>query len=258
MPSLKQTKKKKLKKKQRNYKMITLQSKKDIINYKKSTLTNGEWIVLHYSLGCHHCIEMKPIWNAFKKTKPKINILEIEANYFDMIDFPKPIFFVPTIHYLNAKAKIVKQFEGQVILNKLLSFVSTSKQKPKPKRKPKIKSRKRHTTKQKGSGNYKIIDKDIATIYHKNLLKNGKWILLIHSHYCPHCVHMMPEWNTFKQSKPNINILELESNDLSNIELPKQIQIQGYPTILFINNGNIVEFKGERTAKQFRQFIETL
>ena len=44
------------------------------------------------------------------KTKPKINILEIEANYFDMIDFPKPIFFVPTIHYLNAKAKIVTQW----------------------------------------------------------------------------------------------------------------------------------------------------
>ena len=50
---------------------------------------------------------------------------------------------------------------------------------------------------------------------------------------------MMSEWQKFKDSKPKVNILELESSDLNNIEAPTNID--GFPTIVFWNNKETTE-----------------
>ena len=101
---------------------------------------------------------------------------------------------------------------------------------------------------------FKIIDNNIPHDCN-NLLNTGKWLILIHSEYCPHCINMMKEWNTFKELKPNVNILEIESKYLNNITLPNNINIDGFPTILLWNNNEPTYFNGMRTAQNFTNFI---
>ena len=83
-----------------------------------------------------------------------------------------------------------------------------------------MKERKQSYFKKIGNSLPKIVDKNIKENYNRDLLNNGKWLILYHSHNCPHCVDMMPEWQKFKDSKPEINVLEIEREAMP----PKQKQ----------------------------------
>ena len=236
--------KKKVKK--TTYKNIVLKSPTDLKKFKNSMLNKGNWLILHHSHTCPHCVIMMPKWNKFKETRPKVNILEVEHKLFDAVKVPEPINFVPVIHLLNRSKQIFDEFLGKATPSNLKKFVS---------KKRNINISKNRKT-QKGSGEFKIIDKNIKENYNRDLLNNGKWLILYHSHNCPHCVDMMPEWQKFKDSKPKINVLEIESNDLNNIEPPTDIV--GYPTIVFWDNAETTEFSGERTSEKFKEFVERL
>lgn len=228
------------------YKTIVLNTKSNLKNFKNSMLNKGNWLILHHSHTCSHCVIMMPKWNKFKETRPKVNILEVEYALFDAVKVPEPIHFVPTIHLLNRNKKIFEEFIGKATPPNLKKFVATKRN---------VTASKNREI-QKGSGEFKIIDKNIKENYNRDLLNNGKWLILYHSHNCPHCVDMMPEWQKFKDSKPEINVLEIESNDLSTIEAPTDIV--GYPTLVFWNNAETTEFSGERTSEKFKEFVEKL
>lgn len=244
--SIKSTKKKHFQKggkknnKKTSYQTIVLNAKSDLKNFKNSMLNKGEWLILHHSHTCPHCVTMIPKWNKFKGTRPKVNILEVEGNMFNAVKVPETIYFVPVIHLLNRNKNIFDKFIGNATTKNLKKFVS----------------KKRTRKIQKGSGEFQIIDKNITENYNSDLLNNGKWIILYHSHNCPHCVNMMPEWQKFKESTPEINILEIESDDLNNIKPPTNIV--GFPTIVLWENKNITEFRGERTLDGFNNFIKRL
>ena len=225
-------------KKHNKYKIIVVEKKSKPSKLKKM-INKGNWLILHHSHSSYHCVEMFPLWEQFKKSKPTINILEVEGQFIDYVKLPEPIYYVPTIHFYNKSKKHNEQFKGKITSNRLKRFIKKHKNKIK--------------TIQKGSGEFKIIDKNIKNTYNKDLLNNGKWMILYHSHSCPHCLIMIDEWNKFKTSNPPINILEIEANDLNYIEPPTNVM--GFPTILFLDKDNITEFSGERTYDNFLKFM---
>jgi thiol-disulfide isomerase/thioredoxin len=91
-------------------------------------------------------------------------------------------------------------------------------------------------------------------------------LLLVHAHWCGHCRALMPEWNKMKgmlKSHKNIRVHEIESSDsdkdarieeLSKKSDGKKISINGFPTIVRLENGEMTEFKGNRTAAELAKW----
>jgi protein disulfide-isomerase A1 len=93
-------------------------------------------------------------------------------------------------------------------------------------------------------------------------------VLLIHADWCGHCKSLMPEWKKVKDTlKNNNNIIfhEIESNDSDKDhrlnELSKKtksrakIEIRGFPMILRLENSELTEYKGERTADKMAKWV---
>lgn len=86
--------------------------------------------------------------------------------------------------------------------------------------------------------------------------KPGKYMVLFYMHGCPYCEKMMPEWEKFEQDVKNPRVAKYERG-----EIPEQFDqdIQGYPTIAIVKDGQLVEqFFGKRTVNQFKKFLKKM
>jgi thiol-disulfide isomerase/thioredoxin len=84
---------------------------------------------------------------------------------------------------------------------------------------------------------------------------SGKEFVLFHWKDCGHCKNMMPEWNKFQSSFKGkaIKVSKVEKDE--NPKAMEKLGIQGFPTIMLLNNGKKVkDYSGERTANAFANF----
>jgi thiol-disulfide isomerase/thioredoxin len=98
--------------------------------------------------------------------------------------------------------------------------------------------------------------------------RSKKTVILIYAEWCGHCKRLKPHWNKMRnylQGNPHLEIVEIADNDVNkdakiaklNRRLKptsKKIAIQGYPTLLCIENGVVYEFNGS-DRNDYKQLI---
>ncbi len=83
-------------------------------------------------------------------------------------------------------------------------------------------------------------------------------LLLLHMKGCPHCVKLIPEWQSFiSQNKTGIKPRSVERGE--DPALVKKYGVTGFPTILLLDSqGNKLEtYKGPRTAAGLLSFCKS-
>ena len=82
-------------------------------------------------------------------------------------------------------------------------------------------------------------------------------IVLFHHPGCIHCIMLKPKWEMMKK-KLNMDgeIMEVNADALEKSESPIKSQIDGFPTIVHISNGQIKEkFAEERNIENMLRFV---
>ena len=89
-------------------------------------------------------------------------------------------------------------------------------------------------------------------------LDSGKELVLVHMNNCGHCKKMMPEWEKCKkQNNTGIKIVDYEMNTTKGKDLVKKHNINGFPTILLIENGKKLDtYDGERRSESILEFMK--
>lgn len=89
-------------------------------------------------------------------------------------------------------------------------------------------------------------------------LKSGIWIVLFYADWCGHCQQFKPEWERMKSLMPsNLNSAEIESNNISKMSNPPQVQ--GFPTIkMYRDNLNVGDYEGNRTAEAILKNLKSI
>lgn len=91
-------------------------------------------------------------------------------------------------------------------------------------------------------------------------LSNGKEFVLVYMNGCGHCNTLMPEWESAaKENKSGIKMRAVEMNENDGPELCKKYNINGFPTMMVLNNGNKVnDYNGERNKNGLLGFLNNL
>lgn len=86
----------------------------------------------------------------------------------------------------------------------------------------------------------------------KKMISQNDVLVKFYAPWCMHCIHLVPEWNKlYNQNKTNVIIANFDGTK----QLPKEVSIEGFPTIILFKNGKQIPYEGERTADNILEFL---
>lgn len=88
--------------------------------------------------------------------------------------------------------------------------------------------------------------------------------VLLYALWCPHCIHMKPEFELLKNSKGKMyDAVDIESNDMN--KAPSHIKpyidklnVNGFPFMFAIIDGKVYLYEGERRKTSMDSFMVKL
>ena len=93
-------------------------------------------------------------------------------------------------------------------------------------------------------------------------------IMFFHADWCPHCKKAQPEWESFKQSTDGKNIDGYKiscvdvnctnEDDAKTTEYINKFNIDSYPTVKLIKDGNTIDFESRITTSSLDSFLSTM
>tara|TARA_Y100000389_G_C17436732_1_gene506002 strand:- start:277 stop:672 length:396 start_codon:yes stop_codon:yes gene_type:complete len=92
----------------------------------------------------------------------------------------------------------------------------------------------------------------------KESFDGKKELVLVHMNGCGHCKKMMPEWNKAKdKNNTGINMRVVEMSEGDGPELCKKHNIQGFPTMILLDNsGKKITSNEERSTNGILDFLK--
>jgi thioredoxin-like negative regulator of GroEL len=81
-------------------------------------------------------------------------------------------------------------------------------------------------------------------------------LIYVYTDWCHNCRSLKPIIKEFKSKYGNIlDIRELDGD--KNQKIIEELKVEGFPTIILLNNGKRIEFKGKRTLSALEAFVKS-
>jgi len=103
--------------------------------------------------------------------------------------------------------------------------------------------------------------------YSEDTQKGTAELMFFYADWCPHCKTAKPVWNSLKTEYQNksihgYKILFTEVNcteETAEVDkLMSQYNVEGYPTIRLLKDGQVIEFDAKPTQENLSQFLNTV
>lgn len=92
-------------------------------------------------------------------------------------------------------------------------------------------------------------------------IANKKVFLLVYTTACGHCKRLKPTWDKAASKNPEkmVSIDATNSSDPAIQALTSKLNITAYPTMIVMDNGQVVEhYDGARTEQALLTFVEAM
>ena len=97
----------------------------------------------------------------------------------------------------------------------------------------------------------------------KNALKNGNVCFIkFYATWCPHCNAIEKDWNKFHSEfdgEDRIRVFQVQDTASSvhkKFKSKHEFSVDGFPTIIRLDNSGIVPYEGERNYDGFKEFVK--
>ncbi|KAI9565415.1 hypothetical protein GHT06_009207 [Daphnia sinensis] len=86
----------------------------------------------------------------------------------------------------------------------------------------------------------------------------GAWFVMFYAPWCGHCKKLEPIWNQVSQSlyPPVVRVAQVDCTRFPNVA--SEFKVKGFPTLIFMKNGETFHYKGERTRETLVDYAERM
>jgi len=211
----------------------------------KENIGKGDWFVEFYAPWCGHCKKLAPTYEQLATTlKGKVNVGKVDCTVEADIQDAFGIAGYPTIKFV--KNNEVYEYNGDRSIENFVAFAEGSYKTGTPKPLPSLEK--------------KIISEndvsDVVVLTDANFddfISKGDWLLEFYAPWCAHCKRLAPTYEKLAtELKGKVNVGKIDCTEQTS--LARRFEIKSYPTIKFYKNGEIRDYKLERTVDAFTAF----
>jgi len=102
-------------------------------------------------------------------------------------------------------------------------------------------------------GNVTVLTSDN---FESNLASGKPYLVEFYAPWCGHCKQLAPVWKDLaNQAKKDDNFVVGKVDATVHPELGTKYGVTGYPTIKLFQNGEVIDYSGDRTIKSFKDFV---
>jgi len=212
-----------------------------------NSLQSGTWLVEFYAPWCGHCKHLAPIYEEVATSlKGKVNVAKIDCTVEKDTAKAFEIKGYPTIKLI--KDGKVYEYDGDRKLEAFVKFTEGEYASQAASRLPNALPT---------QGDSSASTSDVVTITDANfdqLTSKGAWLLEFYAPWCEHCKKLAPTYEQLATSlKGKVNVGKIDCTEQTG--LSRRFGIRGYPTIKFLKNGQVYEYKGDRSQDDFVKFV---
>jgi len=206
-------------------------------------IKEGIWFVKFYAPWCGHCKHMAPAWDSLSaKTEGKFSVAKVDCTVHRGVCGDFGVRGYPTLKLLkDGKAYAYSGARDEPAFLAFANGGYTSAEAAdipkKEEEAPKVQE---------------VIVLTDANFDEK--IVAGEWLVEFYAPWCGHCKHLAPIWSELA-TKATVNVAKVDCTVEK--ELMSRFGIKGFPTIKFIKDGKVYDYKGARGVDDFITFSKT-
>jgi protein disulfide-isomerase-like protein len=215
----------------------------------KDNLAKGDWLVEFYAPWCGHFKTFATIYEQLATAlKGKTNVGKVDCTSEETLQEAFGIPGYPSIKFI--KGKEVYDFNGDRTQEGFVAFIDGGYKSQTPKALPNFEV-KAPVAEPENSDVVVITDANFD-----ELASKGIWFLEFYAPWCGHCKKLAPIYEQLATSlKGSVNVGKIDCTIQTS--LARRFGIRSYPTIKFLKDGEIRDYKLERTLEAMTQFSST-
>ncbi|KAF8164798.1 protein disulfide isomerase [Crassisporium funariophilum] len=232
-----------------------------------SSVSKGLWFIEHFSPWCGHCKAFKPTWDQLvidaETEIPAVKLATIDCTTQGDLCDKNGVKGYPTM-FMFDDGKIVGQYKGYRELDDLKSFIKRYLKDEKPASPPAAPAGPEAAPAPKQSPSKKVPAPilnptgevlEMTTDVFDATLAKGPTFVKFFAPWCGHCKKLAPIWKQLaRHMQSKLTVAEVNCDDHG--ALCKAQGIQGYPTLVYYNDGAKSEYNGGRKLEQLKAFSE--
>jgi len=215
------------------------------------TVAEGTWIVKYYAPWCGHCKTLAPVLDDLSaKTDGKFKVAKVDCTVHRSVCSDFGVRGYPTIKLIKDGKSY--DYAGARTIEAFTTFAhggySSATSAPLP---GVAKAADTEDKEEKNSG------KEVVVLTQGNFdekIASGEWLVEFYAPWCGHCKHLAPIWDELA-TKTEVNVAKVDCTVEK--DLMPRFGVRGFPTIKFIKDGQVYDYKGARTVDAFLSFSKT-
>jgi len=213
----------------------------------------GRWLLEFYAPWCGHCKKLEPTYAKIAtELKGKVNVGKVDCTAETEIGQRFSVQGYPTVKLLNERK--LYDYSGDRSQDNLVQFALTEFEKAPNKPVPEAKQ-----------AAAPVQEKPVATEATSDVVilsdatfdettAKGDWLLEFYAPWCGHCKKLVPTYEKVAtELKGKANVAKLDCT----VETGscRRFGVKGYPTLKFLKDGQVRDYKGDRSQESLVSFV---
>ncbi|KAG1677671.1 Thioredoxin domain-containing protein 5 [Nymphon striatum] len=228
----------------------------------ESKLEENHHFVKFYAPWCGHCKRLAPTWedlaakfNVESEDENRVIIAKVDCTTEASICSSNGVNAYPTLKFFRKGSKEGVKYRGARDLKALSDFVHST-----------LESHIDNETSQskdQPASSVPSSDKSLTELTDdtfEKFVEHGKHFIKFYAPWCGYCQKLAPTWESLADSlkyDPTMHISKVDCTENRNV--CKEMEVKGYPTLIWISNGKKVEkYAGGRSHEDLKEYVSKM
>ncbi|KAH7459772.1 hypothetical protein PRIC1_011033 [Phytophthora ramorum] len=224
--------------------------------------SSGVWFIKFYAPWCGHCKKLAPTIDELSEASGDVRVAKVDCTTERSVCERFSVGSYPTL-------KVVAQgksydYNGRRDVPAMVAFATDGYKKDFGERVlsyAEFVEQRQAAAAEQAENERRSAVEQLTTASFEDQVLNSKdpWLIKFYAPWCGHCKRLAPTWNklsrTLKENGSKVHVAKVDCT--VHRRVCSRFGVNGYPSLFYVNDGQVYRYKGGRSLPAFVDFVES-